>query len=101
LNQYVDGNISFAEYRDIKVKIDKERTSIQSEVDKLDIPDDEEASTISLEDIVLEFKENWKHLTDSEKRKFLLNFVKRIDISVKKAPNNFHWLAMVNNVEFV
>jgi len=101
LNQYVDGNISFAEYRDIKVKIDKERTSIQSEVDKLDIPDDEETPTISLEDIVLEFKENWKHLTDSEKRKFLLNFVKRIDISVKKAPNNFHWLAMVNNVEFV
>jgi len=99
LSLYVDGHVDFKEYRNVKKKIDKESAGIQAEIDKLSIPN-EEASPINQEDIILEFNENWKHLTDSERRKFLLSFVKKISISTKKAPNNFHWIIAVENVEF-
>ena len=99
LSLYVDGRIEFSEYRSIKGKIDKERTDIQKEIDKLSIPEDE-PTTIMKEDIILNFNENWDNLTDEERRKFLMKFVKRITVSMEKATNNHHWIVTVDNVEF-
>ena len=99
LNMYVDGNATFERYRDIKDKIDKEKNEIKAELEKLSKVDNAFAE-FSKEDFTLEFKENWEHLTDVEKRQFLLKFVKRITVLSKKAENKHHWNVTVENVEF-
>ena len=101
LNLYIDGKAEFEEYRIIKAKIETDKKDIQEEIEKLGILLEEEKTTINKEDIILELKENWGKLTNKEKRNFLIEFVKKIDITIKKAPNNFHWLVTVDNVEFI
>jgi len=100
LDSYVDGNLIFEAYRNIKDKIEKEKKEINKELEKLSDFEDVETE-FSKEDFVLTFKENWEHLTDVEKRQFLLKFVRQIHISTKRAENNRHWIATVTSVEFM
>jgi len=99
LNLYVDGDATFERYRDIKDKIDKEKQEINAEIEKLSSVDDTMPG-FSQEDFVLAFKDNWEHLTDVEKRQFLMKFVKRINVSSTKAENKRHWIVAVDSVEF-
>jgi len=100
---YIDGNIDFKEYRDMKNRIDGDKLELVAEIktvaETLTLTADK-TYVVDEEDIVLKFNVNWTHLTDIEKRQFLLEFVKRIDISAKKAKNNFNWIVKVENVEF-
>ncbi|MCL2611275.1 MAG: recombinase family protein, partial [Defluviitaleaceae bacterium] len=63
MNLYIDGNIEFEEYRSMKNKVDTDKKEIESEIDNMDIPE-ETTPTISKEDIISAFKENWQELTD-------------------------------------
>ena len=98
LDLYIDGAIEFQEYRNMTTKIDKDKSEIQTEIDKLEI-EEESPSSISIEDVVLEFRANWKFLKDEEKRHFLTRFVKRIEITATKPPNS-QWVVAVKNVDF-
>jgi len=99
LGLYVDGDIVFEHYRDIKDKIDKDKKDFQLEIEKLSDTEDKQAE-ITKEDLVLVFKENWEHLTDTEKRQFLMKFVEKIYISAQRTENGRHWLVTVEDVEF-
>jgi len=100
LNLYINETIKFEEYREMKNKIEKDKIDIQMEIDELDIPEEEELN-ISKKDIIVEFNENWIHLTDIEKRQFLMKFIKRIDFSVEKPHSKAKWTVKVENVEFM
>jgi len=76
MDLYVADTVSFEQYRQIKERIDKDREFIITEMERLQ--KQEEKQILSKEDIILSFKQNWEHLTDVEKRKFLLRFVEKI-----------------------
>jgi len=100
LGLYINEKIGFEEYREMKERIEQDKKATQLEIDKIDIPEEEE-SNINAEDIILEFNENWIKLTDREKRQFLMKFIKKIDFSVRKTPENIQWLVTIENVEFI
>ena len=99
LNLYVDGEATFDRYRNIKDKIDKEKREINAELEKLESANTD-VQEVTQEDFALAFKENWEHLTDVEKRQFLMKFVKRINVTSQKAENKRHWIVTVESVEF-
>jgi len=99
LSLYVDGNVPFDRYREIKDKIDKDRKEAHSELEKLATTEDTPPE-FTREDFVLEFKANWEHLTNIEKRQFLMKFVKKIHLSAHRADNKHNWLIVVEDVEF-
>jgi len=99
LSLYVDGNVTFERYRDIKDKIDKGKKEIHAELEKLTAIEENPAE-FTKEDFVLAFKDNWEHLTNVEKRQFLLTFVKQIHVSTEKVKNKRRWIVSVTDVEF-
>ena len=76
MDLYVADSVSFEQYRQLKERIDRDRDFILSEIERLQ--EQEEEQNLNREDIVLNFKRNWVHLTDVEKRKFLLRFIEKI-----------------------
>jgi site-specific DNA recombinase len=76
---YVDGEIEFSNYRSMKKQLDGDREFIRAEIVKLKTTlDEKEEPSISKSDIVTNFRENWEHLSDLEKRQFLTKFIKKI-----------------------
>ena len=98
LDLYLDGSVDFEHYRGIKDRIDKDKKEVHSELKKLSITDDSQPEC-SQEDFVLTFKDNWEHLTNMEKRQFLMTFVKRIHISIQRVKNKRKWAVTVENIE--
>jgi len=99
LDLYIDGSIDFGRYREIKERIDKDKEEIHLELEKLSIPENDSKPEFSKEDFTLAFKENWEHLTNIEKRQFLMKFVKRIHFTSQKVENKRFNIITVNNVE--
>ncbi|MDR1465128.1 MAG: recombinase family protein [Oscillospiraceae bacterium] len=76
LDLYVNNDIAFAEYREIKQKLAQDREFVQSEIKRL--REQEERITVDDSDIIRNLRENWGLLTNAERRQFLINFVERI-----------------------
>ena len=99
LDLFVKDNITFENYRHMKELIDKDKESINAELEKLAEQDDEE-QIINKEDIVNNIKENWEFLTNVQKRQFLLRFIKKIVIVNNKPANERYGIVKIESVEF-
>jgi len=86
LDCYVNNTFTAEEYRKVKKRIESDKKSISSELERL---------TIEAEDIVdnkleiaTNFKENWDTLANTEKRIFLMQFVEKIVVVAEKTGKN-------------
>jgi len=78
LDLYVESEIGFEEYREIKKRIDREKATIYEELARLEVSEDE--PKISKADIVERLYENWQKLSNSARHTFLHQFVDKIAI---------------------
>jgi len=79
VNMYVQENMDFESYSNVKKTIDKERKETTTLLENTEECVDDEI-TIKKENIISNLKENWELLSNAEKRMFLINFVERIEI---------------------
>jgi len=99
LEKYVHGNIDFDGYIVVKNSIDKEKREISNLIATTEDFIDEEI-TIKKENIIKSLKENWEHLSNAEKRQFIINFVEKIEIVNEREPGKRAGVVKVLNVEF-
>jgi len=98
---YVDGEIEFSNYRAMKKQLDNDRNFIHAEIAKLnETLDEREEPSISKTDIVTNFRENWEHLSDLEKRQFLTKFIKKIVLVNEPIEGTNKGNTIITNVEF-
>jgi hypothetical protein len=83
LSLYVGDNLTFDEYRNMRKMIEGDRLVIKTELEK--IAAIEEEPTVSRENILLNFKENWALLTNTERRTFLRDFIDKIVTNSERA----------------
>ena len=98
LSHYVDGEIEFESYRDIKRLVDKEKDAIRAELARLEVVEDK--PRISKIDIIHDLSKNWALLSASERRKFLLQFVEKIIMESTKKEGEYLGTAKVLDVVF-
>jgi len=79
VNMYVQENINFDSYANIKKTIDKERKEATLLLGSIEECVDEEI-TIKRENIIKSLQENWELLSNTEKRMFLINFIEKIEL---------------------
>ncbi|GHU83439.1 integrase [Clostridia bacterium] len=96
---YVNDNIHFEDYRNLKNKLDKDKEFIIAELEKLNDLQ-ETKPTINKEEIIRDLKENWCALNDREKRKFILKFIKKIDVVNEKIAGVHLGTVKIKAVEF-
>ena len=95
MEQYVNEEIAFEEYRELLDVLNERFEVLENELYKLnlEISDKEkevESESISKEDIILNLKENWSYFDNKEKMMFLQKFVKKIVILVEKERKNWN-----------
>jgi site-specific DNA recombinase len=103
MNHYINGNIDFENYRKLKNQLDDDRTYIKSELEKLSPPEitgNDAATHVQLEEIVASFQESWQGLTNTEKRIFLTNYVKRIVVCNEPIDGSRFGNTKVTDIEF-
>jgi len=99
MNKYVDNEIEFEDYTSMKNRIRNDKQFVQSELDKLQMPEPDEA-TVCREDIVSDLKENWQNLNKSEKRQFLTKFVQKIVSVNEREDGRYHGTVRILDVVF-
>ena len=98
---FINDNIDFDTYRGMKKQLDDDRDLARAELEKLKVDvNDECQTTISREDIIADFQENWQNLTSTEKRLFLTNFIKKIVVRNEPIENHKFGNTSVTHVEF-
>jgi site-specific DNA recombinase len=101
MSLFVDGEIEFDNYRAMKKQLDGDRDFIRAEFVKLEATLDERGElSISREDIVANFRENWENLSDIEKRQFLTKFIKKIVLVNEPIEGTNKGHAVITSVEF-
>jgi site-specific DNA recombinase len=101
MSLFVDGEIEFSNYRAMKKQLDNDRNFIHAEITKLnETLDKHEEPNISKTDIVANFRENWIHLSDLEKRQFLTKFIKKIVLVNEPIEGTNKGNTIITNVEF-
>ncbi|MDR2728528.1 MAG: recombinase family protein, partial [Chitinispirillales bacterium] len=101
MSLYIDGEIEFKNYREMKKQLDGDRDFIRAEIVKLKITlDEKEEPSISKADVVVNFRENWEHLTDLEKRQFLTKFIKKIVLVNEPIEGAKQGHTVITRVEF-
>ncbi|MCL2165294.1 MAG: recombinase family protein [Oscillospiraceae bacterium] len=99
MNRYVDNEIEFEEYTMMKKRIRNDKQFVQSEIDKMQIPEPDKG-TIRREDIISDLNQNWQHLSMTEKRQFLTKFVQKIVIVNEKEEGKYQGTVRVLDVVF-
>ncbi len=99
MDSYCDGGIDFESYRHMKAKLDSDTELISAELAKLGNEAVSEDADVHIK-IITSIRENWELLTDSEKRQFLLKFVRRIIIENVKLDGARRSEARIANIEF-
>jgi site-specific DNA recombinase len=101
MSHYINGDIDFINYRNMKKQIDGDIAFIQSELAKLDVFEtDNHPATFTKEEIAASFQESWEGLTNAEKRLFLTNYIKKIVIKSVPIEGSRHEKTIVTRVEF-
>jgi len=99
LQLYVNNDIDFEIYRNMKNQVDSDRQTVKTELARLNAQEEQEPE-INKEDIITELKRNWISLTNTEKRQFLVRFVKRI-VAVNEIPEGkTHGTVRIISVEY-
>ena len=85
MEQYMDGNIDFAEYRQLLDISNGKYEMLLNEIEKAksEFPEDNQ-SQMTKEDIIEDLSENWQRLNNNERFIFLQRFVKKIVIMAEK-----------------
>jgi site-specific DNA recombinase len=98
LEQYVNGEMKFAEYREVLSVLNEKYENTERELKNIQ-PAEQPKEEIAKDDIILNLKENWAYLNKSERMMFLQKFIKRIVITVKKERRNSS-IPVIETVEF-
>lgn len=101
MNFYLNGDIDFESYRQMKVKLDNDSSFLKDELEKLDVYEGETEGMITREDIMTNFRENWDFLNDKEKRQFLMKFIRRIVIYNERTKGIFRGTIRIQSIEFI
>ncbi|MDR2559068.1 MAG: recombinase family protein [Oscillospiraceae bacterium] len=99
LSLYVENELDFNAYKSMNQKINKDREFINTELEKLKMPEEADL-LLKKEDIILSLKENWNLLTDIEKRQFLMKFINKITVTSEKSKNTRRNTVNIETVEF-
>lgn len=100
LSSYVDNNLNFDRYIQLKDYIEDEKCKICKQLEEVSaIEEDTEEMIIKKEDIIKNLKENWTFLTNEEKRLFLIKFVDKIMI-VNEMKNSRRGIAKITDIKF-
>jgi len=100
MSHYLNGDIDFESYRNMKKQLDGDRAFINTELAKLTDNEGENPETISREEIAASFTENWEGLTNAEKRLFLTNYIKKIVVRNNPVEGSRFGDTKVLHVEF-
>lgn len=98
LDLYVNNDMNFEAYRTIKQKIEHDRQIALTELERL--REAEENTAVDDTDIIRNFCENWQLLSDSEKRKFLIQFVDKIIIVNERPEGKYGDTVRIVHVDF-
>lgn len=100
LSSYVDNNLNFDRYIQLKDYIEDEKYKVCKQLEEVSaIEEDTEEMIIKKEDIIKNLKENWTFLTNEEKRLFLIKFVDKIMI-VNEMKNSRRGIAKITDIKF-
>jgi site-specific DNA recombinase len=101
MEQYVQGAIEYDEYKILIKKFNKNFEKLEDELQrkKTKLSNLKITPKIINEDVILNLKENWNYLTNTEKMIFLRRFVKKIIITVEKQSYNSSSVN-IDSVEF-
>ena len=97
---YVDDDIDYDTYKAMRKQIGNDRTAIQEELTRLDVPEEKNEPVIKREDIITDLKAHWNAMTNHEKRQFLIQFVKRIEVVNEIPEGNRLGKVRIVSVEF-
>ena len=97
-NKYIQDNIDFDSYTEIKNIIEKEKKQVESTIGSIGNSVDEE-TTIKKENIIKNLKDNWDLLSNMQKRQFIVNFIDHIEI-VNEMEHRTKGNIKILNVEF-
>jgi len=96
---YVDNEMAFDSYREIKKLVDKEKVIINAELEKLQSAENE--VVINKTDIINNILENWTLLSDNDRRQFLLQFMSKITLVTEKAKGEHFSSVKILDVAFL
>jgi len=101
MEQYVQGSLEFEEYKSMKEVFNEQCEALDNELQrkKAELVTIAEAPEVHTEDIVADIKQNWEHLSNSERMIFLQRFVKGITITVEKV-NRTKSIVKIDGIEF-
>lgn len=100
LSSYVDNNLNFDRYIQLKDYIEDEKCKVYKQLEEVSaIKEDTEEMIIKKEDIIKNLKENWTFLNNEEKRLFLIKFVDKIMI-VNEMKNSRRGIAKITDIKF-
>lgn len=100
LSSYVDNNLNFDRYIQLKDYIETEKFKTHEQLAEIPtIEEDNEEMIIKKEDIIKSLKENWAFLTNEEKRLFLIKFISKIVI-VNEMKNSRRGVAKITDIKF-
>jgi hypothetical protein len=101
MEQYVQGDLDFDEYRDIVKKFNEKFDILENELNlkKAELATATSVPAVLPEDIIASIRENWERLSNNEKMIFLHRFVKKIVITVEKISRNCN-VVKIDSVEF-
>jgi len=99
LTLYVANEMEFDSYREIKKMVDKQKAVIAVELTRLQEATEDEP-TLCKADIINDLRENWSLLSPSERRQFLLRFVKNITLIVEKEKGSHYGTAKILDIDF-
>lgn len=86
LERYVRNEIEFDDYREMRKLVAADKLVINAELERLRII--EEPTTVSPQEIALNFKQNWDRVSNTGRRAFLKQFVEKIIIESKKVEDS-------------
>jgi site-specific DNA recombinase len=101
MEQYVGGDIEFDEYKKMIAVFNDKYETLENELQrqKTELSAASKKPEVLPEDIVLNIKQNWEHLNNTEKMIFLQRFIKKIVITVEKQRVNLSRVK-IESVEF-
>jgi len=99
MSHYIAGHIDFDSYRGMKKQLDSDREFVRAALDKLTVHESEPA-TICREEVAASFRESWQGLTNTEKRLFLTNYIKKIVVSNEPVEGSRFGDTKVTHIEF-
>jgi site-specific DNA recombinase len=99
MNFYVENEIDFNAYKEMKQKINADKEVLLVEINKLS-PSNELNTLTSKEDILVNLKENWSSFDNKEKRRFLIRFINKIVVTREKTKNTRTNSVKIEKVEF-